>query len=370
LGKVGREQSVRLTRSLIELRPEARLRLDHLVAAGRSALVIGCWVGSETEGAFEIPSVGVWVVGSDGRIERLYLYALDQLDAARARFAELSAESRPDPLRIPPNAASRARDRSDAAFLAGDWDVFRSWIGAPFRYEDRSKRALLDGDVELAIKSYQLIRAVPNVHLARELIATAGDRIAIERVVTTGGPDGSPFEVENLRLSEVDAAGKLLASITFDPDDRRAAFEEAGMRFAATEAGSAALLPGTARAFNERDWETLRSSYSPDAVVHDYRPLVSLGVLTLDEYMESMRVVAEMARDGSVEILRIFASNRLGAVFLSRGFGTVPGGGGPFENHFIGVYVFHGDRICRYELFAADAADAALARFAELTSTA
>ena len=53
------------------------------------------------------------------------LFELDDLDAARARFEEL----RPDPLRIPPNAASRANDRWQAAFEARDWEA----LGTPVR---------------------------------------------------------------------------------------------------------------------------------------------------------------------------------------------------------------------------------------------
>jgi hypothetical protein len=42
-----------------------------------------------------------------GRITRLELFEIEAVDAALARLGEL----RPDPLRIPPNAATRARDR-------------------------------------------------------------------------------------------------------------------------------------------------------------------------------------------------------------------------------------------------------------------
>ena len=74
------------------------------IAAGCSA----SGGGSEAEraGAFEIPIVSVMVLGPDGRIRRLHTYDLDQLDAARACFDELTAE--------PPRGRAH-RERRDAA---------------------------------------------------------------------------------------------------------------------------------------------------------------------------------------------------------------------------------------------------------------
>jgi hypothetical protein len=58
--------------------------------------------------------------------------------------------------------------------------------------------------------------------------------------------------------------------------------------------------------------------------------------------------------------------NRHGRVAVTGGFGTVPGGGGPFESVLVSVLVTDGDRIRHVELFDAADADRALARFEEL----
>jgi hypothetical protein len=42
--------------------------------------------------------------------------------------------------------------------------------------------------------------------------------------------------------------------------------------------------------------------------------------------------------------------------------------GGLFDNVFVGVYLTDGDRVERYEFFDLEAADRALARFAELSA--
>ena len=57
--------------------------------------------------------------------------------------------------------------------------------------------------------------------------------------------------------------------------------------------------------------------------------------------------------------------NRHGRVDGCRMFGTLRDGG-PFEIVFLRVLETDGDHIQRYEIFDVDAADAALARFAEL----
>ena len=98
---------------------------------------------------------------------------------------------------------------------------------------------MVTGDLEVYTTNMEFIRSQPRLRLTRELLGTAGDRIALERLVQTGGPDGGEFEIDLIALVEVDAAGRLVAVVNWDPDDRRAAFDEAHARFVAGEAGAA-----------------------------------------------------------------------------------------------------------------------------------
>mgnify|MGYP003694165843 CR=1 FL=1 len=66
-------------------------------------------------------------------------------------------------------------------------------------------------------------------HHERRLVGTAGDRVALERVLVTSGPPGGRSEFEHLTLTEVDASGRLVAGVAFDLDDWRAANREAGL---------------------------------------------------------------------------------------------------------------------------------------------
>jgi hypothetical protein len=236
-----------------------------------------------------------------------------------------------------------------------------------FVFEDRGKRALLKGGVELWIESNQFVRAEPGARVARELIGTAGDRIALERILWSGGPPGSPVEREHLRLTEVDADGRIRASIRFDLEDRAAAFAEAQARFGAGEAaavGGQAPFVALLRALTCHDWEAVRGCLAADAVIWDRRALGVLGTLEREGWVESLKAVAELAPDVDWEMMRILTWNGLGRVHLTRMFGTRDGG--PFENLIMNVILTDGDRIRRFEFFDVADADRALARFEEL----
>jgi hypothetical protein len=73
-----------------------------------------------------------------------------------------------------------------------------------------------------------------------------------------------------------------------------------------------------------------------------------------------------VAPDVHGETVRILAWNHHGRVCTDRQRGTMPNGGGPFENVFIRVMVTDGNRIQHYEVFETADVDRALARFEEL----
>ena len=107
-GTRSRDEFLVQTRAMAELAPDFKLRGDHnLAMSERGMLTVGGWVGSREGGPFEIRMLSVMLVGPDGKIRRLHTYDLDQLDAARACFDELTAE--------PQAPAARAlRERRDA----------------------------------------------------------------------------------------------------------------------------------------------------------------------------------------------------------------------------------------------------------------
>src|SRR5262249_26270189 len=289
---------------------------------------------------------------------------LEDLDVARARFAEL----RPDPTRLTPNTASRIRDRTHELFTAGDWEGLRAFVSEDFVFEERRKHTLLTGGVDLWIESMKHIG--PGTAQARELIATFGDRIALDRLGWRGDDGlraGVHWEADTLRLTEVDADGRLRASISFEIDDQAEACAEGATRFVGGEAagtGAQDAILAFSRA-SRRDWEAARRSLADDFVLHDHRQL-GLGTLGPDDWIASLRIGKdELTSQWKAETLCIFAWNARGRVDAGRQYGTVRDGG-PFETVFVRVVITEGDRIRRMEIYAMDDVQAALARFEEL----
>ena len=116
-------------KSMLELAPDARFRVDHATISAHASLVVGAWIGTREGGAFEAPRIAVQEFDhASGRGCRLDLYDPGQLAEARACFAAVAARTPRDPLAAfaRPNAATAVRDRLDAAFEARDWDAIRA----------------------------------------------------------------------------------------------------------------------------------------------------------------------------------------------------------------------------------------------------
>ena len=260
-------------------------------------------------------------------------------------------------------------DRVAEAVAARDWDALRALASDEFRYDDRTKRALVSGDVEVWIASASFL-ASESAGKDYELLGTLGDRICVDRVVWKGAPDGTYFELDRIRVVELDDAGGLRAFLLFDVEDRAAAFEEAEARFLAGEAaGVAGQAPVSAwvSAVCRHDWEALLELLASDFVFDDRRTL-GLGVLDRERWLESLRALGELTQNLALEESQTLAWNHHGRVTARRAFGTNLEGG-PFENVFAALTLCEGDRIRRLEMFDLDDAERAVARFHELCAT-
>jgi len=339
-------------------------------------------------GAFESVYLSVMAADADGS-RHLDFFDLEAFDAAlacyeRARIGSgreapnagrkavanavrSTHEPTPDRRSIPRNAATRADARLFKTHAAGDWDAVRRLAGDDFRFEDRGKRALVDGDVDTWLKSMQFIRSQPGVRFEHELLATLGERILIGKMDWIGESDEAEFLTDKLRLVEVAADGRLRRLTLFDPDDRATAFVEGLERFAAGEAGGAdgaTAYAAFARALLGFDWDAVRRHLAPEFVFDDRRPL-SLGILNHEQWIASLRVQADMAPNLGSEVTRVLAWNRHGFVGSLRTYGNLRDGG-PFENDFLCVFLASGGKLTRVEPHPIDADESAVARFEEL----
>ena len=122
------------------------------------------------------------------------------------------------------------------------------------------------------IASSRLIGAA-GTRTERTLLATAGDRLALEHFGWRGSDDGVVFEMDNLGLIEVDAEGRIVAVIGFDPDDRHAASAELVDRHARSETSRwvPAAFFELRRATVAHDLARCRAALPDDFAYHDHR---------------------------------------------------------------------------------------------------
>jgi DnaJ-domain-containing protein 1 len=340
-------------RALVELAPDTKLRLDHVTICESGYLVTTVWEGTREGGAYEAPSLMVAELDAQGRIRRFDQYDLERLDPARARYAEL----RPDPLRIPPNAATRAGERWLECVAAEDWECLRTLCAPTFVLDDRRGLMHLTGDCEMAVANNQVVAELGG-RASTTVLATSGDRLALTHVRWTVGDEAAVSEVEILNVTEVDAEGRAVANIVFDPDARRAASAELLARDPHSDA--------VKRAMSDHDLDRLRAALPDDFVANDHRR-TGFGQLGRDDYVDSLAALFGEAPDVIIETLYTVAAEKHGSLITVRMFGTLVDGGA-FESVMVRLASFRGERIVGQELFEPEDLAAARARFDTLRS--
>jgi ketosteroid isomerase-like protein len=319
--------------------------------------------GTTSDGA-RLENLVAWVMVVDGgRLRRFEWFDIEDADEALARFEELRAPTR---VLTPPNAAVRARDRNGAAYDARDWDALRELVTDDFVLEERRRSASVRGDVETFIATGQYIVDIdPDIQVERELLGTAGDRVAIERCLHTSPATDSVFET--IFVTEVDEQGGIRAILVFEIDDRVAAFEEAYARFIAGEgAGSAALEQGFAfaRALNRQNFDDLRATFHDEFAFADHRPTGVLPAGDADGYVNLMRTLADLASEYAFERSRHLAWDERRALTLGQGRGTSVDGATFVNMAYVLTVLDDSNGLIRLlEFYDVDDLDRARARF-------
>jgi tetratricopeptide (TPR) repeat protein len=354
------EYSARL-RALVDLAPDARLSLDHVLALDeRGTLVIGKSMGSREGGAFEIPTVTVGVAAADGRVARCHMYDLHQLEEARARFESLTLRS--DPLRIPPNAATRAADRLESAFEASDWTGLETLCVPELVFDDRRPFAQLTGDRDTFLASSRVLVSHGS-RFSREVLATAGDRLALERRRwTTAAAGVVDSEITFLCVTEVDTDGRFVAIVAFDPDDRRAASAELHERYERDPSTPPVPLRSAEflRALRDHDLEAIRRELPENFAFIDRRRVGAGRLEGRDAYLPWLEAMFEQSPDAFIEPLYYVAVEKHASLAVAHTFGTLASGG-----EFDSVFVLLGT-LGSVELFELEDLELARARFEEL----
>ena len=351
--------------ALVALAPDAHYRVDHQRHAGRAEISQAVQMGTRDGGAFETPVLIVSEADARGLVQQFDVYDPSQMDAAWTRFDALSTDAIPNPLAAVAkgNAATAGLDRWPVFDIgaATDWDELRASCAPDMVFEDRQGFARLSGDREMMIASLRE-RVANGARAERRLLGTAGERIAITRMLWAGGPADGRFEIEYLSVLEVDTSGLVVAIILFGSDDRRAAQREAWARWAAIDpaAGAGAAVYGEVLdAANGRDLKRYRALFADQLVLEDHRH--GLRIAGLDTYVEQVALLWQQAPDARIDggwSWSAFARARCGhgdAAARAR-----------LADEFLWLFTVEHGRIARIEVFSLDAVDAAVARLAEL----
>ena len=289
---------------------------------------------------------------------RSELFDEGDLDAALAKFDELS---RPAPPR-PENAASQVYDRFWAYFAARDWAAMAEILADDISTEDRRRvvNAGLRHGRDAVIAEVAAIDEVGVTNVTSSVIATRGERLALSRVCSRC--DRGEVHTEVLNIVEIDADGRIAASVLFDPDDIDAAFEELDARYLAGEAAPHAHI-----------WSVIAQGYAaanrgelaataPDVVNIDHR---RLAMIESGELVPYLRDTFDELAHISTYLEAVHRLTDRGAVVTHVGAATSKEGFDA-EWRMINVIVVDGDLISRSEMFDEVDIDAALARFEEL----
>jgi class 3 adenylate cyclase/tetratricopeptide (TPR) repeat protein len=263
------------------------------------------------------------------------------------------------------NAASRAVDAFALAWRARDWDRVAATFVPSHRMDDRRKLVRLELSGERYFASLRMV-FVANSRWQFELLATRGERLALLRVeIASEVGDGGTSVGELLWLVEVDADGRRVLLVAFDPEDLDAAVRELDDRYEAGEAACdrrAVLTRAFVEAFAARAWSTMADLLAPDIEVHDHRLLGWEPLRGQEAYVQALRTLVDLAADVRLRIDHVRMSG-LGFLCVTRWLGTHQGGA--FEAPSITVSGLDGlGRAQRFDQYDVNQLDEAWARVA------
>jgi hypothetical protein len=348
-------------RATYDVAPNVKGHLEAVHRLGSPGVVVTETVsGTSQDGfAFEWREVALFVFEGD-LVCRFELFDEADLDAALARFDELDR-----PASLLDNAATRIWARVADAFNRRHLEDFLALSTANLRYEDRRKglRDEFEGSSAQRRAVLAMFEASPSsVQMTAEPIAIRGSRLSLNHVCYRDTEyDDRPITVEMLQIVEVGESGLLHLSVSFDPDDIDAAFEELDSRYLAGEAAVHArtwsVIAGTYARFNQHELPAMTT----DSVLVDHRRLVT-GAVDLAAFL---RATWELMPDVNISIEAVHQLSDVGTVLTHAAYGTSPEGFDA-EWQLVLLLTVEGDLIGRCEIFDEEDIDDALARFDEL----
>ena len=363
----GRNQLLEAFAAMTELAGPTETRLIDVLAASPMGGLLELGVDGLPPAALEFRFLVIAIAGADGLIVDSEWFDPDQLEAAHARFEELTNGTGPGSIR--PNLVLATLQRFSELYRA-DLPRAEALASPDWRVEDRraGMQAVMEG--EAALESFRLIAGVVD-DLDYEVVATRGERLSLVRMTLRGGSRSPAFEVTALHLHACDGHGRLTLNVVFDADDLDGAVEEINRLYRADEGAPFVDVLDVAERFaaavRTHDPDALSAVYAPDARIVDHRP-VGWGEVGPDEYTRLLHSMFELLPDFSVLVSSRPRVSDQGCVFTLRGTATDPAGG-RVEIDTCQLLLVADGLVVRHEHFPIEAVDAVVARFDEVAPT-
>jgi hypothetical protein len=368
-GASDRDASEALVRDAIDATPGSRLMVRRIHAVSDRAIAIElCLSQGGTGRSADTLFQSVARLGPAG-IDRAETFRADALDDAMAAYGRLAAPA----LDIPSNRSTETQRRICEYFATRDWDAFTASMSEGFIYDDHRS----------VVNTYAVGRrdAVAHMRVAAE---QGADRLAFTALGVRGANHAlvrmgtqSNTDVENSFASVMLAVisntndGRQDRVTVYDLDDEDRAIADLERRYVEGEGAPYAeiltLFAQVIRAFNQRDWDHLRSAFSPAVAKIDH---YSAGwnsrrgrADTLADFVEFANSLSG-ARVSSPQIHACTTDALLATTIVSGRFEE----GGTFELAFHTLYHRTGRFVDHMETFGPDSLDGALAAYRRLTT--
>jgi class 3 adenylate cyclase len=311
----------------------------------------------------DVAKAGITVAKLRGkRVERMEVFAEDDLAAAEARFAELAADANE-------NRAVRLSRNVGRRWRAEGVEAVRSLFVDDYRFVDH--RPALQDEIEGIDAFLANLRTIGDLTGDLEVfgvVAQRGQRLALMDQGFAG-----EWDIRTYVLLEVDDAGLGVRGDVYASEDLAGAIDELDRRFLAAEGAPHAdelrVSFDAARMIGGGEVADLETLFAEDFVYVDRAPLRGwLGEVQRAEYLAGVARRLETFGLGLAIVREVLRSAPGCHLFASDHRSVSPEG---FEAHELGYTIHclsHG-RITRQEVFGDDDRAAAEARFDELVAS-
>src|SRR6185503_17382907 len=297
-------------------------------------------------GPFEQAKLQLHAFGPDGLSTRYEWFDVDDIDAALARFDELTTE-RPAATafagsvrrRVRPNAATANLARVETAIVARDADALDAGLADDAQLIDHTTGAVIDREGSLSTLCFTFKGR--DATYRTEPFATLGDSLVLTLISASGAAfaggrfDVGAYETEKIGVTDVDAQGRRQRMEIFAHDRLADAVVRAYERYAE-------LLPeGAARDRAARTARSLRSIVAldpnpaeapldDDVEFVDHRRLGFEPARGAGAFVRHFRALLDLAIDLRLRIDDVLDLRPDTLLYRSTVSGTDRASGGPF----------------------------------------